>query len=48
MNRQQQKTSGDLKFCDGCGKDRRDVQSMGRDGNGEPDAHDLRFVCRNS
>jgi hypothetical protein len=32
--------------CDGCGKDRRDVQSVGRDANGDPDAPDLCFLCR--
>jgi hypothetical protein len=32
--------------CDGCGKESRDVQSCGKDANGEPDAPDLCFVCR--
>lgn len=32
--------------CDGCGKQRRDVQSVGCDSNGDPDAPDLCFICR--
>jgi len=32
--------------CDGCQRDRRDVQSVGRDANGSPDAPDLCFICR--
>jgi hypothetical protein len=32
--------------CDGCGKERRDVKACGRDGNGDPDAPDLCFICR--
>ena len=32
--------------CDGCGKIRSDVRSVGRDANGDPDAPDLCFVCR--
>ena len=32
--------------CDGCGKLRSDVQAMGRDANGDPDAPDLCFICR--
>lgn len=32
--------------CDGCGKERRDVRSVGRDANGDPDAPDLCFLCR--
>jgi hypothetical protein len=32
--------------CDGCNKERRDIQSMGRDSNGDPDAPDLCFICR--
>lgn len=32
--------------CDGCGKQRRDVKSCGRDSNGDPDAPDLCFLCR--
>lgn len=35
-----------MSTCDGCRKERRDVQSCGRDGNGDPDAPDLCFVCR--
>jgi hypothetical protein len=35
-----------MAHCDGCGKDRRDVVSVGRDANGEPDAPDLCFLCR--
>jgi hypothetical protein len=35
-----------LYTCDGCGKDRRDVQSCGHDSNGDPDAPDLCFLCR--
>lgn len=34
------------KECDGCGKQRRDVRSCGRDANGDPDAPDLCFFCR--
>lgn len=33
-------------LCDGCDKERRDVKPCGKDGNGEPDAPDLCFVCR--
>jgi len=33
-------------YCDGCGKDRRDVRSCGRDANGDPDAPDMCFLCR--
>jgi hypothetical protein len=33
-------------LCDGCNKQRRDVKSVGRDSNGEPDAPDLCFFCR--
>lgn len=32
--------------CDGCRKPRRNIQSVGRDDNGDPDAPDLCFVCR--
>jgi hypothetical protein len=32
--------------CDGCGKLRTDVRSVGRDYNGDPDAPDLCFICR--
>jgi hypothetical protein len=32
--------------CDGCGKERRDVQACGRDYNGDPDSPDLCFLCR--
>lgn len=32
--------------CDGCGKDRRSVRSVGHDANGDPDAPDLCFLCR--
>lgn len=32
--------------CDGCDKERRDLQSMGRDANGDPDAPDMCFLCR--
>jgi hypothetical protein len=35
-----------LSECDCCGKQRRDVQSMGRDSNGDPDAPDMCFLCR--
>lgn len=35
-----------LAYCDGCGKERRDVRSCGRDSNGDPDAPDLCFLCR--
>lgn len=35
-----------LHYCDGCGKERADVQSCGRDANGDPDAPDLCFLCR--
>lgn len=33
-------------LCDGCQKQRRDVQSCGRDSDGTPDAPDLCFLCR--
>lgn len=32
--------------CDGCDKIRSDVRSVGKDGNGEPDAPDYCFICR--
>ena len=32
--------------CEGCQKNRRDVQSCGRDSNGDVDAPDLCFICR--
>ncbi len=32
--------------CDGCDKLRSDVRSVGRDSNGDPDAPDLCFLCR--
>jgi len=32
--------------CDGCGKERLDVRSIGRDSNGDPDAPDMCFICR--
>lgn len=32
--------------CDGCGKHRKDVESVGKDANGDPDAPDLCFICR--
>ena len=32
--------------CDGCGKERTDIRSCGRDSNGDPDAPDLCFICR--
>jgi hypothetical protein len=35
-----------LHLCDGCGKLSRDVRSVGRDSNGDPDAPDLCFFCR--
>lgn len=35
-----------LHECDGCGKLRVDVKSVGRDANNEPDAPDLCFLCR--
>ena len=35
-----------MSICDGCGKERRDIQSCGRDYNGDPDAPDLCFICR--
>jgi hypothetical protein len=35
-----------MAHCDICGKDRRDVQAMGRDANGDPDAPDVCFLCR--
>lgn len=35
-----------LHTCDGCGKERRDVKSCGKDANGDPDAPDLCFICR--
>lgn len=33
-------------YCDGCSKDRKDVRSCGRDANGDPDAPDMCFLCR--
>lgn len=33
-------------YCDGCGKLRSDVRSVGRDYNGDPDAPSLCFLCR--
>jgi hypothetical protein len=33
-------------LCDGYHKMRRNVRSVGRDANGEPDAPDLCFLCR--
>lgn len=38
--------SSKLHRCDGCHKERRDVQSVGRDADGYPDAPDLCFLCR--
>lgn len=35
-----------MNTCDSCGKKRRDVKSVGRDSNGDPDAPDMCFVCR--
>jgi hypothetical protein len=35
-----------LHRCDGCQKERHDVVSCGRDANGDPDAPDLCFICR--
>lgn len=35
-----------MTYCDGCGKLRRDVRACGRDANGDPDAPDLCFLCR--
>jgi hypothetical protein len=35
-----------LSWCDGCGKERRDVRACGRDSNGDPDAPALCFLCR--
>lgn len=35
-----------MPYCDGCGKERRDVVSCGRDSDGVPDAPDLCFICR--
>jgi hypothetical protein len=32
--------------CNGCDKRRRDVKSIGKDSNGDPDAPDLCFTCR--
>lgn len=32
--------------CDGCGQWRKDVKSIGRDSNGDPDAPDFCFFCR--
>ena len=32
--------------CDGCDKKRSDVRSIGRDSNGDPDAPDMCFICR--
>lgn len=35
-----------LTECDGCGKKRRDVRSIGKDSNGDPDSPDWCFICR--
>ena len=35
-----------MSYCDGCGKDKPDVQSVGHDSNGDPDAPDYCFLCR--
>ena len=35
-----------MNHCDGCDQMRPDVQSVGRDYNGDPDAPDLCFLCR--
>lgn len=32
--------------CDTCGRERKDIKSMGRDDNGDPDAPDMCFFCR--
>jgi hypothetical protein len=36
----------EMAYCDGCGKQRRDVRAMGRDYNGDPDAPGYCFICR--
>jgi hypothetical protein len=41
-----ERTVSSTTTCSGCGKERRDVQSVGRDYNGDPDAPDLCFLCR--
>ena len=33
-------------YCDGCGKQRKDVIPCGKDYNGDPDAPCLCFICR--
>lgn len=33
-------------YCDTCYTERRDVQSVGKDSNGDPDAPDMCFICR--
>lgn len=37
---------GQKGLCDGCQKVRSDVKAVGRDANGDPDAPDLCFICR--
>ena len=32
--------------CDGCGKNRSDVRTMGTDVDGTPDGPDMCFICR--
>jgi len=32
--------------CDGCRKVSSDIQAVGRDYNGDPDAPELCFICR--
>jgi hypothetical protein len=44
--RQRQYEARKLATCDGCGRKGGDIQSCGRDANGEPDAPSLCFLCR--
>lgn len=44
--RQRQYEAKKNAVCDGCGQRGGDIQSCGRDANGDPDAPDLCFICR--
>lgn len=35
-----------MNICDCCNKPRKDIVSMGRDDNGDPDSPDMCFICR--
>lgn len=36
----------EIDTCSGCHKPRHDLQSCGKDYNGDPDAPELCFICR--